>query len=494
MFKILFFISCWLFWSVCRADVQIASDFYFAVGPQSYTASLLKEPLMGTESFTVPSWNIGGEYQSSAENIQMDFAYALTLQPTVEPTKYSYVLRLEKGSLKIGKIKTDAVIKKNVGGVQATIYLKGECRNLVITTEDALELNGSVRLGVKNQALGAFLQGLESQNEQRWTMSVEACEGPKGYQQALEEQLRDFISNKQKMQDVLTQPFQSQIDKKVASIHSQLFAEKQMALNSDIEVVLAPKALEMDEVTGQLLLAGIVKANIKHSKDEQKYIEASLSKEEFSQLSQNGFFVSQKYITALVESLHESGFFYKSYLAQQIPGLSSLFRSRLFQFFLWPDLLNFRKNAAFSFELGAKKKPEVKLSSLHKGSAWFSLNTELSVLTKTPESVGAREYGNFSSPFQSQAWLRVYEGKLALGFHQPKMNLKFKWSDLYLKTFRPFQFLSASFFGQQMASSLKDFRWATPLPAIEVGGQALLRPQALSGNENWLVLEYAPGN
>jgi hypothetical protein len=116
------------------------------------------------------------------------------------------------------------------------------------------------------------------------------------------------------------------------------------------------------------------------------------------------------------------------------------------------------------------------------------------VLTKTPKNVGAREYGNFSSPFQSQAWLRVYEGKLALGFHQPKMNLKFTWSDLYLKTFRPFQFLSASFFGKKIASSLKDFRWSTPLPAIEVEGQALLRPQALSGNENWLVLEYAPGN
>ncbi len=494
MFKTLFFISCWLFWSECRADVQISSDFYFAVGPQSYTASLLKEPLVGKESFTVPSWNIGGEYQSSAENIQMDFDYALTLQATAESTKYSYLLRLEKGSLRIGKIKTDAVIKKNVGGVQATVYLKGECRNLVITTEDALELIGNVRLGVKNQTLGAFLQGLDSQNEQHWTMSVEACEGPKGYQQALEQQLREFIANKQKMQDVLMQPFQSQIDKKVAGIHNQLFAEKQMALNADIEVVLAPKSVELDEQTGHLLLSGIVKANIKNPKEEQKHVEATLSKEEFSQLSQNGFLISQKYLSALVDSLHESGFFYKSYLAQQIPGLSTLFKSRLFQFFLWPDLLNFRKNAAFSFELGVKKKPEVKLSSMHKGSAWFSLNTELSVLTKTPENVGANDYGHFLSPFQSQAWLRVYEGKLALGFHQPKMNLKFKWSDLYLKTFRPFQFLSASFFGQKMASSLKDFRWATPLPAIEVEGQALLRPQALSGNENWLVLEYAPGN
>ena len=282
-----------------------------------------------------------------------------------------------------------------MGGVQATVYLKGECRNLVITTEDALELIGNVRLGVKNQTLGAFLQGLDSQNEQHWTMSVEACEGPKGYQQALEQQLREFIANKQKMQDVLMQPFQSQIDKKVAGIHNQLFAEKQMALNADIEVVLAPKSVELDEQTGHLLLSGIVKANIKNPKEEQKHVEATLSKEEFSQLSQNGFLISQKYLSALVDSLHESGFFYKSYLAQQIPGLSTLFKSRLFQFFLWPDLLNFRKNAAFSFELGVKKKPEVKLSSMHKGSAWFSLNTELSVLTKTPENVGANDYGHF---------------------------------------------------------------------------------------------------
>ena len=205
MFKILFFISSWLFWSECRADVQISSDFYFALGPQGYTASLLKDPLIGKESFTVPTWNIGGEYQSSAENIQMDFEYALNLQVTNEATKYSYRLRLEKGSLKIGRIKTDAKIIKNVGGVLATVYLKGECRNLSITTEDSLELNGSVRLGIKNQALGAYLQGLESQNEQNWVMSVEACEGPKGYQEALEQQLREFISNKQKMQDVLMQ-------------------------------------------------------------------------------------------------------------------------------------------------------------------------------------------------------------------------------------------------------------------------------------------------
>ncbi len=492
MSKILFFLSCWLFWSECRADVQISSDFYFAVSSQSYSSSLISVPLMGKESFTVPTWNMGGEYQSSAEQIQMDFEYELNLQPTSEATKYTYRLRLEKGSLKIGKIKTDAVIIKNVGGVQATVYLKGECRNVSITTQDSLELNGDVRLAIKNHALGAYLLGLNSQNEQNWTMSIEECVGPKGYQQALEQQLREFISNQQKMQEVLLQPFQSQIDKKVAAIHAQLFAEKQMEVNAQINVALVPTALELDETTGQLLISGVIKTNIKDSHEKHKHIDAALSKEELAQLSQNGFLISQKYVTALVESLHESRIFNKSYLAQQIPGLSRLFRSRLFQFFLWPDLMNFKKNAAFTFELGTKKKPEIKLNAFNQGSAWFSLNAEVSALARTPESYGASEYGNFSTPFRSQVWLRVYSGQLAAGFYKPKTNLKFHWSDLYLQIFKPFRMISASFFGNQVESSLKDLRLSTKLPLIESESRVLLRPHALSGNENWLVLEYIP--
>lgn len=492
MSKLLFFISCWLFWSECRADVHLSSDFYFTISAENYTASLLKQPLQGQEKFVVPSWNIGGEYQSFAENIEMNFAYGLKLEEGQDPLTYQYRLHLEKGFLKIGKIKTDAVIVKNVGGVQATIYLKGECRNLMITTEDSLELTGNVRLGVRDHSLMASLLDLRALNEQNWEMSVESCEGPKGYQQALEEQLREFISNKQKMQDVLLQPFQVQINKKVSDIQARLFAEKQMSLNSSVSVILHPKSVDLDEVTGQLLISGLVKTQLESASEVQKHVDALLTKEEFSKLSQNGFFISQKYISALTESLHDTGFFYKSYLAQSIPGLSSLFRSRLFQFFLWPDLMNFKRNAPFTFEVSSRQLPKIKWSSFHKGSAWYSMDTTLSVLTRTPENTGAHEYGRFSSPFRAQTWMRVYEGQLALGFYKPQMNLQFRWSELYLKLFKPFQYISVNFFGNKISSSLNDFRWKTKLPEIEMEGKTLLRPKSLSGNENWMVLEYSP--
>ncbi|MBY0384501.1 hypothetical protein K2X05_05015, partial [bacterium] len=253
-----------------------------------------------------------------------------------------------------------------------------------------------------------------------------------------------------------------------------------------------PSSMDLDENTGQILLKGLIKTQFENKEEEVKHITADMTLVEVQNFSQSGLIVSQKYLQNLISYLHEDGFFYKEYLAQQIPGLGRLFKNRFFQFFLWPDLMNFKKNAAFSFEILAKAKPKVKLNKVHQGSAWFDLKADLAVKTRTPKEYGAKEYGNFLSPLNSQVWMRVYNENLGLGFYKPKLNVKFSWNQLYLKLFHPFQTISAFFFGKKIESTLSDYRWKTKLPALETEGKVFMKPKALAGNADWMMLEYAP--
>ncbi len=482
-----------MFSLLCRADVQISSDFYFSLNTENYTQILLNEKWSGEEVQKISNWKIDGDYQSVVENILLKIQYDLQVKPDeASPTRFYYDLLFPNGRIEISRIKTNAVIHKNVGGVQATVYLKGECRNIAIETSGALKSLGSIQIVKKGSSLGVAVKSIDYQNQQNWKMSVESCAGPKGYQQALEKELRNLLNNKTKMAQLLMQPIQNQTDLKIAKLNEYLFSDKQIPLQDGMALTFKPVGVDLDEATGQVLLKGLVKTDFTSTAESQQYIPAPLFAEDLGVVSQSGLMISQKYIQALTKHIHESGVLYKSYLAQQIPGLDRLFRSRLFQFFLWPDLMNFRKNAPFTFKVAAAQKPQVKFDKIYRGVAWFGLNTDINVETRTPKDSGAREYGQFLSPFKAQPWLRVYNNQLALGFHQPKMKLKFIWDQIYLSLFRPFQTLSVAFFGQKIQSTIRDYRWKTDLPLLKVEDRVLLSPKEFSGNQHWLVLEYAP--
>lgn len=477
----------------CRGDVQISSDFYFSLEPKNYTQMLLKEKFSGEETQIIPLWKIDGEYESAAENIRLQLKYDLQLQQ--DPnfiTRFNYQMNFPTGQIDISKVSTNAVIIKNVGGVQATIYLKGECRDIHIETQGPLQFNGGLELSSKEHTLGALLRSIHYQNEQQWTMTVGDCQGPKGYRETLEKELRALLLDKEKMQSLLMRPFQEQVDKKIATLNEQLFSEKLIQIVDNVQVNLKPVALELNSQTGQILLRGLIKTDLKAQKTENHFVEAPFTDENLAQVSKSGFMISQKYIQRLMEELYSQGYMQQTYLAQQIPGLSTLFKNRLFQFFLWPDLMRFKTNSAFSFQIEPKKIPKLDFQKVHQGSAWFSLKSDLAIKTKTPKNYGSKDYGTFFSPFSSQAWMQVYNGRLAIGFHQPKTQLKFSWNQLYQKLSRPYQTISASFFGKKIESSLKNYRWSTELPTFQVGDVTSLKPKAIDSNGDWLLLEYVP--
>lgn len=474
----------------CRADVQISSDFYFSLNAESYTKILLNEKWTGEENQKIENWKINGDYQSIVENILLKIKYDLEVKPDDKnPTRFLYDLSFPNGRIEISSIKTNAVIYKNVGGVQATIYLKGECRNIVIETSGPLEASGQIQVAKTGKSLGAFVQSIDYKNQQNWQMNVGDCEGPQGYQQALEKELRSLLNDKTRMSQILMQPFQNQLNQRLASMNESLFSPKQIPVQEEIALTLLPLEVELDEVTGQVLLKGIVKTQFASQEEKHVHVDAPLFAEDVAVAPRSGLMVSQKYLQTLIRQVHESRLLYKKYFAQQIPGLDQLFRSRFFQFFLWPDLMNFRRNAPFSFEVSASQSPQLDFDKIYRGVAWFDLHSHLKVQTRTPQN---QDYGQFLSPLKAQPWLRVYNNQLALGFYQPKMKLKFIWDQVYLAIQKPFQTLSAAFFGQKIQSTIKDYRWTTDLPLLKLEDRVLMTPKQLAGNKDWLVLEYAP--
>ncbi|MBY0385887.1 hypothetical protein K2X05_12080, partial [bacterium] len=62
MTLIIYCINLLIFSLLCPANVQISSDFYFSLDSKSYSQSLLEQSFSGEEIYTIPEWNINGEY------------------------------------------------------------------------------------------------------------------------------------------------------------------------------------------------------------------------------------------------------------------------------------------------------------------------------------------------------------------------------------------------------------------------------------------------
>lgn len=480
-----------IFQPVAHAEVQISSPYAMVLSGQELETLFSKLSFAGTEAQKLDDFFIEHPFKTHFQNVSLSGHYDAKMQKGASLLEFTMSAKMSDMVLHVGRISTDAVIHKVVGGVNIQIFLKGYCENVNIKSSDSASLSVGIQMNPRATGLEPVLDGIDISKLPQWEIHMGACQGPLGYDKALAAEIKNILSNKVEVQKILASPLALKMKALAASLNNRVFAAQEISLSEAVQVRVVPESLEVG-AKGTFILKGMSTAYIESEKDEFVMVEDVAFAAKAGASPSTGFYLSQKWIQRTLlkaQSLGHLGYNFKS---SAISQLKSLFSSRLYQFFLWPDLSRFARNVEFWFQLKVNRVE--KLSYLYNSgdALWYDVNAKADVRTLAPEKSGYMHYGNFSADFKSRIWIKLHKGVAVVGAYQPKFGLSYLWNTLYVKIFKPSQGISASYFGGKIQSALRDERYTLSLPALDLTESVKMRAEVLTGDADMVVIQYLP--
>lgn len=490
---ILPFLILLLSFNIGRADVQVSSSYGMVLSSDEVKALFEKIHLKGTESYQLQDFLIEQPFKTQLQGVSLSGNY--DAQMTAGSSLLSFALGAKMSSLvlRVQKISTDVVIHKVVGGVNVEIFLKGYCENVEIKSTDSADMTANVQLVTETLGLLPQLSGIVLNKLPQWDVSMGQCQGPSGYDKALQAEIRNILSNKEEMQKIITNPIALKLQNVAKSLNEKIFAPQEMVLSKFAKVLLKPDALQVLGKNNQFLLSGKATALLSSKSTGDLVVDDAAFLTRLASAEQTGIYFSQKWIQSAVVKAQSLDLLSYSFTSSSIEALKSLFSSRLFQFFLWPDLMRFAKNVQFLFEMKIGHLQKLSFVSVNDGALWYDLGATGSVNTQAPQKKGYSHYGDFGSTLKSRIWVKMYKGAAVIGAYQPKFNLTFEWDKDYLSLFNPFKNISVSYFASKIQSTLKDEKYSFAVPKIPVSDDVKLFSDAISGDSEILFLRYTAG-
>lgn len=476
---------------VANADVQVSAPYAMVLSDKEMESLFSKLSFTGTESQKLEDFLIEQPFKTHLENISMVGSYDARVSSGASALDFVFSAKMSGVSLHVGKISTDSVIDRIVGGIHVQIFLKGQCENVVIKSLDIATLTTGVRFQLGSHGIEPVMGSLDLSTLPQWQIDMGKCQGPLGYDKALLAEIKNILSNKTEVQKIISNPIKSKVQSVVAGLNSKVFAPQEMPIAGVATVRIVPQSLELASPSA-FIMKGTATAIFKSPTQENIAIDdvAFLTKSKTA--STTGFYLSQKWIHQSIAKAQNLGLIGYSFKSSAVESLKSLFSSRLYQFFLWPDLMRFSKSAEFLFDFKVTALERLSFLYTSGDALWYDVQAKGKVKTQAPEKKGYVHYGDFSASLKSRVWVKLHKGIAVIGGYQPSFGLGFIWDSLYLKLFRPTQGISSSYFARKIESTLKDERYTLTLPSLDVSEDVKMRAEMLSGDGVMVIVRYSP--
>jgi hypothetical protein len=158
--------------------------------------------------------------------------------------------------------------------------------------------------------------------------------------------------------------------------------------------------------------------------------------------------------------------------SSQIPGFSTLMRSRFTQFFVWRELMNFPKSTEFLFDITSSKNIAVSGKNLN-----YQVNATLQAQMYAPKNGKYVPFMNFEVPLASQVALALDQGKVLARFSRVALNLQEYWSPAYVERYHPARPFARRAINKRIQTAAEGGSIAYALPRIPLAGNVSLQIQ-----------------
>ncbi|MCB0414618.1 MAG: hypothetical protein KDD50_09800 [Bdellovibrionales bacterium] len=464
---------------------QVITDFVYQIGFPEYSLWVLKN--QGTQRFNEALSPVlvhqPIETQLSGVSIQGQQDSKISIE-NEKNRSFQVQTTLRNISINVESLISDGYIERNNDNFNLKIHIHGECSKLQAhLLNENYQINTFLIMNEQSGQLQFNINAIDLPNDDLiWAVDTERCVGPRGFAdealQAIENKLKDrwFI------QEALMQALQRKMNTLVNEINSKLFILSEHKLSNDLNLSIHPKTLRFGN-DNQLLILGEASLSSILNPYETK-ISFRYFPEEFNRMA---FILPENSLHEIFRFLYKSRVLSQNFYSNQIDGFKSLMKSRFKQFFVWPDLMNFKKKTNFLFQTAPQQEPILQDLSANNGALQGQLYSYVNLHMLAPVDSSWTPYIVFESHVLTEAKMEIQNQKLNIAFENSRINYSDHWDSSYVSKYHPNQRISNSSIRTRIEEALNDYRLDFNLPTLDFYKEQFIPYELGFKNENVFI-------
>ncbi len=496
MFKPLIVFSILLSTNLAFSAENIVSEFYFPMSRKALD-TLMQDSLSGSMNQQIPEFSIEEPYKTNIRGIQVSFDYSYKIHSEKRKgLTTDFSAQISNLKIDVGSVKTKDVERRTMGNVTLDVKIEGACQDIqLIPDEEALDLGGQLHLTNKEGSFPTVKAVLgDLQWPEAWDVGSPDCEGPAGYQEAVQTAIEEGIfARKSELEKLIEEEINKVASQSMANVMNRVSRPIHISVSDNVDINFQPQEVYLDSESGGVLLQGEVVAASKYGQGvKPQVVPFSLSEQAVQQYLKNtGLVMSNTFIEHLIDLVYRSGDLKTRFQSQNIEGLRKLHRSRIYQFFVFPDLMKFSKSANFLLDTFIGQSPKIKFNTQWEDKTWFQYQTEVKIKMLAPKPKGYVPYMYYKLPVTGNLWLNVDNHHLVMGFGKPNTLFKSYWDGNYLKTYKTSRRFSSGLFHREITKQLQQQMFKIYIPSIELDSFTSLNPTRLVSNDHATQLRFS---
>ncbi|MCB0366995.1 MAG: hypothetical protein H6624_00220 [Bdellovibrionaceae bacterium] len=477
------------------AQIEVQSEFSFQLGNQEYEQILTSGLGEINESWEipVPDFTIGQPYATSVKGIK---ALVKSQVNGVSHHGPEVGLRLEipEMNFQIDRVETSQLIEQVINGVRVRVHIQGSCEGISAKLIDD-KVQADLRLSrvIQPSKLHWNLEDLFITNQNwRFELSIARCHAPQGYEAILKDEIQRYLEQTALWQGTVQGLIQEKVDQWSAQVSSQLLMAAPIDLGfTNFKMIMVPESLD-ENARRDLIIRGHIHGHFPNSRAPAQVLKVEFDQGDGGLDGSEGtaLAVPPRLIANLLGAFSANGELYRTIRFQEVEGLRDLMRSRWYQFFLWPDLMNYSKKTNFALQIFGRQAPHVsEVSSLDgvlRGTFYWPMSAKMFL----PWKGNFVSYMDFQTDFRALPEMEVKSDGIHVRFPHPSMTLEYQWDQNYLSQFYPWTHFAHKSIGSRIKDVVEEVDWILPLPQLKVKEKLVLKAKRFHYNASSLQIIF----
>lgn len=374
--------------------------------------------------------------------------------------------------INVGRFEIHDTIQRRINGVDVTLNLDGACNNMVIRVPAA---NWKVAGTMKYVWTATGMQ--TSWKDFNFTMGgagatvdIGQCEGPAALQPELRDAITSLTKDQQAMNDILRDGILDWVQSSLGSLQTELLKPRKVDVRPGLTMTWQPGQIQQG-AKGLMRVNGEMVFTKDASDASSETVARSYDETSLMAVKESGFLFPKDFLVKVVGFLQSTGDLGYRLNSNEIDSFKVLMQSSFLQFFVWPDLMKFKSDTQFYFDISAAKAPAMSNGRmLASGGIAYDFQSSLLVKQWAPAKGQYYPYMNFSSPMNGTITAKVSNGSLVVQMNPSgQLDISNSTAPEYLKIRDVNDWIATSLLGSRVVDALQETPFKMTMPDWQLG-------------------------
>ncbi len=387
-----------------------------------------------TDFSKLPAWDwpqlqFTKPYKTNWSDVQAKGPFSVRfLTSRLELQEVGFDLVWNEPAVEIGKFEIHDRIVRKEGSNTVIIHLDGECKDMSVRFPGGQwHVKGILKWDwVAGQLqIGWHDFQFEGNRNAEAQVDMGRCEGPNQIRESLHETIVRMGKDPQWMQDVMRDGVLDFIESSMVGLQEQILSKRQMEIKPGLTLGWRPSVLTsagagMIRVAGQL---GLVR---KSRVDSEKTIARGYDEDSLASVGESGFVLPRETLPEVVRFMQAGGDLGFRVASREVEAFTKLMQSRFKQFFVWPDLMAFKKSTNFWFDVGVQQPPSIGDGKSMDGVLKYQMEVPIVIHQWAPNATEYLPYMDFTTMFHGGLLASIQDGNLTIQLQSEKLDVQSK--------------------------------------------------------------------